>query len=384
MNPRGDKKLSVLFVCIDSSLGGSTLSLYNLIETTNEDVHPIVLFPERGVGSDFFIEQGIECYIHPFVKLYRFTENRLADVWTRPWRWHRIKKIRIDLGCALSIRSKLKGRIIDIVHTNTSPNDVGVYLARLLGAKHVWHIRECLDAHAGFQMYGGMSKLRRQINHADARIAVSSFVKEYWNLDDRNTYIIPCAVCSREDAVYSARKESTILFVSYNLTETKGTRRAIKAFGLSHLADDGYKLVLVGNCKEGYRESLMDTARGLNCGEALEFVPCQADVRPYYETASVLIQPSEFEGLGLVVAEAMFYGCPVVAHASGGTLDLVENGKTGFLFHTLEECAGLLRKVCLENQEKVILQAQEFIKCNLSLEEYGPKIMEVYNRVMTR
>ena len=91
---------------------------------------------------------------------------------------------------------------------------------------------------------------------------------------------------------------------------------------------------------------------------------------------------SECEGLGRVTAEAMFYGCPVVAHASGGTLDLVKDGITGYLFHTVDECAKLIRKVCTTDQEQVIMQAQRFAVNNLSQEIYGPKIMEVYESVL--
>ena len=88
------------------------------------------------------------------------------------------------------------------------------------------------------------------------------------------------------------------------------------------------------------------------------------------------------EGLGRVTAEAMFYGCPVVAHATGGTLDLVKDGETGCLFNTVDECAALLRKVCLSDNESMVLHAQEFAKNNMSQEVYGPKIMEVYKNVI--
>ena len=382
MDHQPDYRITVLYVCIDSSMGGSTQSLYGLIESVKDSVSPIVLFPGRGVGYDFFIKQGITCYVHPFVTLYRFNANRLIDVWKRPWRWHRIKKLRIDLGCAFYMKRRLKRRKIDIVHTNTSPNNVGVYLARLFGAKHVWHIRECLDAHAGLEIYGGMSKLKKQINQADARIAISSYVKRHWDLDDRNTFLIHDAICSKEDVVIPAPKEKYVLFISYYVTEAKGARKAIKAFGLSRLSDDGYRLALMGNCDRQYQESLLDTAKEFHCDRALEFIPCQSNVKPFFEKASALIQASEFEGLGLVVEEAMFYGCPVVAHASGGTMDLINDGVTGFLYSSLDECAGLLRKVCLSSQDRIIHQAQDFAIHNLSIEEYGSKILEVYDTVL--
>ena len=80
----------------------------------------------------------------------------------------------------------------------------------------------------------------------------------------------------------------------------------------------------------------------------------------------------------------MSYGCPVIACASGGTLDLVKDGETGYLFNTVEECAELMQKVCTTDQEEIILWAQKYVKQNLSIEKYGQKIMEAYNSVMER
>jgi glycosyltransferase involved in cell wall biosynthesis len=50
-----------------------------------------------------------------------------------------------------------------------------------------------------------------------------------------------------------------------------------------------------------------------------------------YGQASVVTCPSYREGFGVVCAEAMAYGRPVVASAVGGLLDLVVDGETGLL-----------------------------------------------------
>ena len=51
----------------------------------------------------------------------------------------------------------------------------------------------------------------------------------------------------------------------------------------------------------------------------------------YYERAAVVCVPSRREGYGVVAREAMAYGRPVVATATGGLRDAVGDGETGLL-----------------------------------------------------
>lgn len=51
----------------------------------------------------------------------------------------------------------------------------------------------------------------------------------------------------------------------------------------------------------------------------------------HYERAAVVCCPSRREGFGLVAAEAMAHGRPVVATRVGGLVDLVRDGETGLL-----------------------------------------------------
>jgi glycogen(starch) synthase len=64
--------------------------------------------------------------------------------------------------------------------------------------------------------------------------------------------------------------------------------------------------------------------------QAIGFVPHE-QLGPHYERAAVVAVPSHREGFGVVCAEAMAHGRPVVAGAVGGLLDLVVDGETGLL-----------------------------------------------------
>ena len=56
-----------------------------------------------------------------------------------------------------------------------------------------------------------------------------------------------------------------------------------------------------------------------------------AELSERYERAAVVVCPSRSEGFGVVCAEAMAHGRPVVATAVGGLKELVRHGRTGFL-----------------------------------------------------
>ncbi|MCC5898011.1 MAG: glycosyltransferase [Phormidium sp. BM_Day4_Bin.17] len=56
-----------------------------------------------------------------------------------------------------------------------------------------------------------------------------------------------------------------------------------------------------------------------------------------YASADAFVFPSRTETLGLVLLEAMAAGCPVVAAGTGGILDIVTDGKNGYLFDPADD-----------------------------------------------
>ncbi|MCA9397250.1 glycosyltransferase, partial [candidate division WWE3 bacterium] len=69
-------------------------------------------------------------------------------------------------------------------------------------------------------------------------------------------------------------------------------------------------------------------------GETVTFEGFVSDKRlsELYRSAKALIYTVRDEDFGMTPIEAMSYGCPVIAHRSGGTLETVIEGKTGEFF----------------------------------------------------
>jgi glycogen synthase len=91
--------------------------------------------------------------------------------------------------------------------------------------------------------------------------------------------------------------------------------------GIQELAEAAPDLPLVV-AGDGPLRALMPDSRG--------FVP-RRELERLYAGAAAVVCPSRREGFGVVCAEAMAYGKPVVATAVGGLTDLVRHEETGLL-----------------------------------------------------
>jgi glycosyltransferase involved in cell wall biosynthesis len=79
------------------------------------------------------------------------------------------------------------------------------------------------------------------------------------------------------------------------------------------------------------RGQLEAEARQLAVEQSCRFLGDVQQVENVFAAADVVALPSMFEGMPNAVLEAMAMGCPVVASAVGGSIELVYEGETGFL-----------------------------------------------------
>ena len=127
-------------------------------------------------------------------------------------------------------------------------------------------------------------------------------------LGAQGVHVIPSGV--DVPAAIGDEDEPPFVLFAGRLSAEKGVLELVEAA-------NGIPLVVAG---DGPLRDRVPGARG--------FVPHDELVR-LYERAAVVAVPSYREGFGVVCAEAMAHGRPVVASAVGGLLDLVVDGETG-------------------------------------------------------
>lgn len=127
----------------------------------------------------------------------------------------------------------------------------------------------------------------------------------------------------------------------------------------------GLPLKIVGDGPE--REKLESGIQKIENGniEILPFINDENELRKLYSRAKALIFP-QVEDFGLAAAEAQACGCPVIAYAAGGALEIVEPKKTGLFFarQTPENLAAAVEKfeTIKWNRKIVAASAQRFSK----------------------
>lgn len=92
--------------------------------------------------------------------------------------------------------------------------------------------------------------------------------------------------------------------------------------------------------------------------------------QPYYDEASIFCLTSGYEGFGLVLTEAMAYGCVPMAFDSWDVAtDIIDNGVNGYLIHPFDVKAYSEKLITLmDNTQTRYLMAQRAVKKSLSFD----------------
>ncbi len=126
--------------------------------------------------------------------------------------------------------------------------------------------------------------------------------------------------------------EKRLIFTGARLVRVKGLHLMIEAFGRLGLADKGWVWAIAGG---GPLEAELKQQAGALNGHGLYFLGVlnHSQTKALAAGCDVFVLPSTYEPHGIVISEAMGAGTPVIASdACGAAIDLVEPGKTGWLF----------------------------------------------------
>lgn len=329
-------KNRVLFVGETAQLGGAEVSMLTVATCIKRrGWSPRILVPSVGPLTDHLSKRGIEWDVVPqpkFLSTSFFLGNRYklpnlfalpingvaSSVWIR-----RLRRYFCDYEPA-------------VVHTEGMwAHAFGGLAARLAGLPVVWHFQDIVDARSGWGLYRHL--VTRWARYVPNRIVcISNKVAEQFSSDRQlstkmqliwNTVDVDAFDVERKSPTIDNGDRPLRIGTAARLTPWKGHHVALAA--AAHLRRRGvpFRWYIAGDDRLGvssYHRRLNKLIRDSNIEDAVEFVGWMDDMPAFYRSLDALVHvPTEPEPFGLVVAEGMAAGLPVVTTAGSGLESLV-------------------------------------------------------------
>ncbi|OGX83847.1 hypothetical protein BEN48_03535 [Hymenobacter glacialis] len=130
--------------------------------------------------------------------------------------------------------------------------------------------------------------------------------------------------------------QAVLLGLIGRFDDGKGQDFVVEAVAALRQRHPQVHLLFVGestrNEGNAYREAVLARVQALGLADAVHVRAFAPQPEVAYRALDISITASVNETYGMVTIEAMAAGLPVVASATGGTLEIVDDGRTGLLF----------------------------------------------------
>ena len=309
--------MKLLFVITSLENGGAERVCASLANYFSKENKVEILY----FSGEIFYE------ISPKVKLNKFTRN--SRIPRLPAKLLTIRKHAKYADCILSFMD--------------STNILSIIATAFLGRKLI------ISEHSAHDFVGLKWRVLRRIFYpfASALTVLNKSDFSYYSFVKNKAIIYNPSIFKPS---FGGQKEKLIIFVG-RLEPVKGCDIFLRALALLRL--DDFKLLVLGAGSQ--KKSLQSLSAGLGL-KNLEFLGSVSDIQNYYKKAKIIVSSSRFEGLGNALIESAFFDCIRVATPTAGALELLEDGKNGFISSDFSEQA--LAKAILKaiNADESVLE----------------------------
>lgn len=254
------------------------------------------------------------------------------------------KKSGVDYLSFLKVAKILREKKIEVIHThNTQPlidGTLGALLANVGTIVHTDHSRAFPDKRRYMFAEWLMSHFVYKV--VGVSVPTSADLMKYEKISPGKIVTVPNGV---DGAQYAApvdiQKKKTELGIKGNgpviglgvrLSLQKGITYLLQAMPEITKRFPDVTLVIAGegNCEEDLRREASEIGIGGNT----VFVGARLDMHEVLKVLDLYVLPSLWEGLPMVLLEAMAAGCPIVATNVGGNRTVISDGENGSLVET--------------------------------------------------
>jgi FkbM family methyltransferase len=326
-------RLNVLFFSHSSRLTGAELSLLETItHFVNRGSMCTVILPSPGPLVDMLQKAGAATLIREF---YWWCTVETPDL------EQQIQQLSESLRWVLEDQDLFRKINPDLVFTNTTVHPWGALAAKAIERPHLWSVTE----------FGELANLQYVIPFAE----VLKFIQDHasfvlTNSKAMQTALFPDLGVDRVETIYrsiqiSAHRQEqkgksffsdavTRLIIPGTIIPVKGQMDAVLA--VRELVKQGrphVELLIIGlTGSKVYHDELLEAINLNGLEKNIHIIDFQENIFPILQQADIVLTCSRMEAFGRSTLEAMLCEKPVIGVNRGGTPELVQNGRTGFLY----------------------------------------------------
>lgn len=329
------RKPRVLFLHQGGELYGSDIVFSQVVAALHDLVEPIVVLDNSGPLIDRLRPYAHEIIVHPLGVLRRKHFNPAGML-----------RCGTEILRATFWLSRLIYRErIDLVYSNTIGVLPGALAARITRRPHLWHIHEiivtpkwlaralanftylfstklvCISAAVATELQRG--QLRKRVKHVVVHNSIDASL--YPSVPEPGVRV-----------KFTSDPETVLIALVGRIHFWKGQDYFLDVLHLlNSMGYPKFLVLFVGSTYAGYEHlesELKRKAQILGLESRVVFCGYRHDVPQLLSAVDIVVVPSMLpEPFGLVALEAMAAAKPVVAHAHGGLVEMIEDGVTGYL-----------------------------------------------------
>jgi glycosyltransferase involved in cell wall biosynthesis len=196
--------------------------------------------------------------------------------------------------------------------------------------------------------------------------------------------------------------EKYSIFISQSESPLKALHQVIRSVYLLKKIFPTLKVYIAGNnitksdslfqklIQTDYGKYLKRLLKKLNLKETFIFIGSlnENEIVKRYLNTNVYICPSSLENSSNSICEAQLLGVPVIASFVGGTSDLIDNGKTGYLyrFEDVEMLSYLISNVFIMDKKELVQLSNN--ERNIAFKRHDPiaiknKLVTIYEKILS-
>lgn len=322
---------TICFVLSASNTKGANGAFLELIDGLDKNIFtPVVLLPTNGPIESELRYRNIQfriisykwwVHVENFPK-YKQIARLVFNIITLPFICWYVLKWRAD-----------------IIYTNTIVISSGLFAAIVLNKPHVFYIHEFGDLdHKLIFDFGRRISVRLASSFSEKIIFASySCLNYYRGFIDKDKCVVvyqsvTIPTLNNNFLPRNIYKRKLQCVIVGRLHENKGQKEAIEA--VSILIDRGLDvgLWIIGDGDLKYTASLKQIVKEKNIESSVSFLGYHEYPFEMVKEADVFLMCSRSEAFGRVTVEAMLMSKPVIGLKRGGTVEIVQDGFSGFLY----------------------------------------------------